>query len=67
MRNNIVHFGADEQHYEIREIVEVANKIFGFNKIETIWENIWDPVIKWEKIPDWLKKIIIWSLMKINK
>jgi len=40
MRNNIVHFGADEQHYEIREIVEVANKIFDFNKIETIWENI---------------------------
>ena len=58
MRNNIVHFGADEQHYEIREIVEVANKIFDFNKIETIWENIWDPVIKWEKIPDWLKKIV---------
>ena len=27
MRNKIVHFGADEQHYEIREIVDVAKKI----------------------------------------
>ena len=58
MRNNIVHFWADEQHYEIREIVEIAHKIQEINWKEIIWENIWDPVIKWEKIPDWLKKIV---------
>ena len=58
MRNNIVHFWADEQHYEIREIVEVAYKIQKITKKEIIWENIWDPVVKWEHIPDWLKKIV---------
>ena len=58
MRNNIVHFWADEQHYEIREIVKVATKINKLNNKEIIWENIWDPVIKWEKIPKWLKKIV---------
>lgn len=58
MRNNIVHFWANEQHYEIREIVEVAYKIQEISKKEIIWENIWDPVIKWEKIPDWLKDIV---------
>ncbi|MDQ7009978.1 MAG: pyridoxal phosphate-dependent aminotransferase [Candidatus Gracilibacteria bacterium] len=58
MRNNIVHFGADEQHYEIREIVEVAYKIKEIGKKEIIWENIGDPVIKGEKIPDWLKDIV---------
>ena len=58
MRNNIVHFWADEQHYEIREIVEVAYKIKEITWKEIIWENIWDPVVKWEKIPDWLKSIV---------
>jgi len=58
MRNNIVHFGSWEQHYEIREIVEVAYRMQKITKKEIIWENIWDPVVKWEKIPDWLKKIV---------
>jgi len=58
MRNNIVHFWADEQHYEIREIVEVAQKIQKITKKEIIWENIWDPVVKGESIPKWLKKIV---------
>jgi hypothetical protein len=40
MRNNIVHFGADEQHYEIREIVEVAYKMQKITNKEIIWENI---------------------------
>jgi len=47
-----------ELSYEIREIVEVANKIHDINWKEIIWENIWDPVIKWEKIPSWLKNIV---------
>lgn len=58
MRNKIVHFWVKEQHYEIREIVEVAYKINKLNNKEIIWENIWDPVIKGEKIPNWLKKIV---------
>lgn len=63
MRNNIVHFWADEQHYEIREIVEVAYKMQKITKKDIIWENIWDPVVKWEKIPDWLKEIV-WKWVK---
>ena len=64
MRNNIVHFWAWEQHYEIREIVEIAYKVQKIKKSEIIWENIWDPVIKWEKIPDWLKNIVKQASLK---
>jgi alanine-synthesizing transaminase len=62
MRNNIVSLGADELKYEIREIVAVAKEI---NKlgIEINWENIGDPVQKGEKLPAWIKDIII-STMK---
>jgi alanine-synthesizing transaminase len=58
MRNNIVSIGADELKYEIREIVAVA-KEFGKLGIEIIWENIGDPVQKGEKIPAWIKEIVI--------
>ncbi len=58
MRNNIVSLGADELKYEIREIVAVA-KEFGKLGVEIIWENIGDPVQKGEKIPDWIKEIVI--------
>ena len=58
MRNNIVHAGADELTYEIREIVEVAKKIEKLGQT-IIWENIGDPVAKGEKVPEWIKKIII--------
>src|SRR5512141_813749 len=58
MRNNIVSIGADELKYEIREIVAVA-KEFGKLGLEIIWENIGDPVQKGEKIPDWIKDIVI--------
>lgn len=57
MRNNIVHFWVAEQTYEIREIVEVWNKIKSF-WVTIIWENIWDPVSKWEKVPTWLREIV---------
>lgn len=57
MRNNIVHFWVAEQTYEIREIVEVWNKIKSF-WVPIIWENIWDPVSKWEKVPTWLREIV---------
>jgi alanine-synthesizing transaminase len=58
MRNNIVYEGADQLTYEIREIVEVGNKISNTG-ISIIWDNIGDPVAKGEKIPDWIKEIII--------
>ena len=58
MRKKLLHPGASELSYEIREIVDVAKKINKFSGKEIIWENIWDPVEKWEKIPDWLKNIV---------
>jgi alanine-synthesizing transaminase len=58
MRNNIVAIGADELKYEIREIVAVA-KEFAKLGIDIIWENIGDPVQKGEKVPDWIKEIVI--------
>ncbi len=58
MRNNIVSAGADELKYEIREIVAVAKK-FAALGTEIVWENIGDPVQKGEKIPDWIKEIVI--------
>ncbi len=57
MRKNILHPWAWELNYEIRNIVWVAKEVEKYNK-EIIWENIWDPVAKWEKIPSWMKKIV---------
>ncbi|WP_017981049.1 pyridoxal phosphate-dependent aminotransferase [Methanocaldococcus villosus] len=59
MRSKIVDIGAEELSYEIREIVDVAKKIERDFNIEITWENIGDPVAKGEKIPDWIKEIII--------
>ena len=56
MRNNIVHSGAGELTYEIREIVSIAEK-FEKLDVEIFWENIGDPVAKGEKIPLWIKEI----------
>ncbi len=61
MRNNIVSLGADELKYEIREIVAVA-KEFGKLGLEINWENIGDPVQKGEKLPDWIKDLIIGTM-----
>lgn len=57
MRNNIVHPGADELIYEIREIVEVGNKIKKTG-VPIIWENIGDPVDKGAVVPQWIKDIV---------
>lgn len=57
MRTNIVHIGADELTYEIREIVEVGEKLESMG-VSVVWENIGDPVAKGEAIPDWIKGII---------
>lgn len=63
MRNNIVHIGAGELTYEIRAIVEIADrlKVLG---IKTNMENIGDPVAKGEKIPLWMKEIVADLAMK---
>ena len=57
MRKDLIHPGADELVYEIREIVEVAKKLAKLG-IEITWENIGDPVAKGEQVPDWIKEIV---------
>jgi len=63
MRNNIVHIGAGELTYEIRAIVEIADKLKSLG-IKTNMENIGDPIAKGEKIPDWMKQIVADLAMK---
>ncbi len=57
MRNNIVYSGAGELTYEIREIVNVAQKIESMG-VKIAWENIGDPVQKGHKVPLWIKQIV---------
>jgi len=57
MRNNIVHQGAGELTYEIRGIVDIAEKIKNLGQ-EITWENIGDPVAKGYQIPEWIKDIV---------
>ena len=57
MRNNIVHQGPGELTYEIRGIVEIAEKIKSLGQ-EIYWENIGDPVAKGYQIPEWIKDIV---------
>jgi alanine-synthesizing transaminase len=58
MRTNIVHIGAYELRYEIRQIAEVGNRLKNITGQPINWENIGDPVQKGEKIPDWIKDIM---------
>jgi len=44
--------------YEIRNIVMIAKKMQEHG-LKIIWENIGDPVQKGEKIPDWMKEVLI--------
>lgn len=57
MRTDIVHIGASELTYEIRNIVNVAQRLEKLG-VKINPENIGDPVAKGEKIPDWMKAII---------
>ena len=57
MRKNLLHIWHKELSYEIREIVDVAKKIESFWRT-IFWENIWDPIEKWEPIPTWMKDIV---------
>ncbi len=58
MRRNIVHVGSGQLTYEIREIVAVANELIELG-VDITWENIGDPIAKGEKMPEWIKDIII--------
>lgn len=62
MRTNIVHIGAGELTYEIRNIVNVGMKLQNLG-LKTNWENIGDPVAKGEKIPAWMKEIVAEAVM----
>ncbi|MEN8139870.1 MAG: pyridoxal phosphate-dependent aminotransferase [Thermodesulfobacteriota bacterium] len=57
MRTDIVHIGAGELTYEIRNIVNVGHKLQELG-IKTHWENIGDPVAKGEEIPLWMKEVV---------
>ncbi len=55
MRRNIVHPGADQLKYEIRQIVLLAREV-SRHGVEIVWENIGDPIHKGESLPDWIKE-----------
>ncbi len=57
MRTDIVHIGAGELTYEIRNIVIVGETLQKLG-IDVHWENIGDPVAKGEVIPAWMKDIV---------
>ncbi len=57
MRTTIVHPGAGELKYEIRQIIALAKKVEALGT-SIIWENIGDPVAKGEKVPTWIKEIV---------
>ncbi|MDC7231841.1 MAG: pyridoxal phosphate-dependent aminotransferase [Spirochaetales bacterium] len=57
MRRNIVWEGADQLHYEIREIVGTAHGLEQLG-VDVIYENIGDPVQKGEEIAPWIRDII---------
>jgi len=57
MRRNIVWEGADQLHYEIREIVGTAHKLEAMG-VPVVYENIGDPVLKGEEIAPWIREIV---------
>ena len=57
MRTHIIHIGAEELTYEIRNIIRVADKLQELG-VPVYLENIGDPVAKGEKIPVWMKEIV---------
>ncbi|MHC5060385.1 MAG: pyridoxal phosphate-dependent aminotransferase [Planctomycetota bacterium] len=58
MRRDIIDEGSRQLTYEIREIVAVAHKLQDIG-VDITWENIGDPVQKGEKVPQWIKDIIV--------
>ena len=62
MRTDIVHMGAGELTYEIRNIVNVGMKLQKLG-LKTNWENIGDPIAIGDKIPGWMKGIVAEAVM----
>lgn len=58
MRRSLVHEGANQLKYEIREIVAVAKR-WEQAGLSICWENIGDPIQKGESFPSWMKQIIV--------
>jgi aspartate/methionine/tyrosine aminotransferase len=58
MRTDILHVGAGELTYEIRNIVNVGKKLQKLG-VRVNWENIGDPIAKGEEIPVWMKDIVV--------
>ena len=54
MRRNLLHIGAANLKYEIREIVVAAHELESLG-LELTWENIGDPVQKGEVPPRWIR------------
>ncbi len=57
MRRNLVHPGAAQLKYEIRQIVLFAQEI-ARRGVPITWENIGDPIQKGELLPGWIKGIV---------
>ena len=57
MRRNIVHEGAGELTYAIREILQVAHAFRDLG-VEMTWENIGDPIQKGERVAPWIREIM---------
>lgn len=57
LRRKILHDGSRQLTYEIREIVRLAHQIEAMGQPIT-WENIGDPIMKGEQLPDWIKSIV---------
>lgn len=62
MRTDIVHIGAGELTYEIRNIVSVGMKLEKLG-LKVNWENIGDPIAKGETVPGWMKAIVAEAVM----
>lgn len=62
MRIELVPPGTGELTYEIRNIVNVAEKLQKHG-VKINWENIGDPIVKGEIIPVWMKEIVARAAM----
>ena len=62
MRIELVPPGTGELTYEIRNIVNVAEKLQKHG-VKINWENIGDPIVKGEDIPGWMKEIVAKAAM----
>ncbi len=63
MRTDLVNPSAGKLTYEIRNIVNVAEKLQKLG-VKINWENIGDPIVKGEVIPTWMKEIVASEAMK---